>query len=120
MQLSFPTEQAKAYGEKVKEMKKEGKKPSKRAKKILDPDVQDDCGEDLGELGALDETNEVVCWNEAPNNLVEDYMLEESEYNVTDYTRWPWSLALPGNQGISESDARTRLETTRRSLCGCG
>ncbi|CAK0892089.1 unnamed protein product, partial [Prorocentrum cordatum] len=49
----YPTDSAKAYKEKLKSRKAEGHEPKKKVKKILDPEVMDDCGEDLGELNYL-------------------------------------------------------------------
>ncbi|CAK0822523.1 unnamed protein product, partial [Prorocentrum cordatum] len=62
----YPTDFAMAYIEKLKSRKAEGHEPKKKVKKILDPEVMDDCGEDLGELNYL--RNEEVCWWEMPGN----------------------------------------------------
>ncbi|CAK0851968.1 unnamed protein product [Prorocentrum cordatum] len=62
----YPTDSAKAYKEKLKSRKAEGHEPKKKVKRIIDPDVMDDCGEDLGELNYLQ--NEEVCWWEMPDN----------------------------------------------------
>ena len=42
-----------------------------------------DCGEDLGELKTLED--KAVCWWEMPGNLVNDEVLDESKYNLTNH-----------------------------------
>ena len=65
-----------------------GGQPGKRNKKIMDPDVFDDCGEDLGELELLQEDKEELSWQETSGNQVNDYFLDESKCGISDCTHW--------------------------------
>ena len=73
---------------KVKEMKKEGQTPKRKKLPIIDPDVFDDCGEKVSDLAKLDENCEELCWWEMPGDSVENYFLDESEYDIRDFSHW--------------------------------
>ena len=88
MVTSFPTEQAKAYRQKVKDMKQKGEKPKRKTIPILDPEHFDDCGEDLGELEALAHASEDLCWWETLGNLVNDDFLTTSEFRMISEPHW--------------------------------
>ena len=53
---------------------------------MTDSEVFDDCGEELDDLATFDENCEELSWWEMPGNSVENYLLDESERDIRDFS----------------------------------
>ena len=69
-------------------MKEKGEKPKRKKIPFLDPDHFDDSGEEPGDLEALANSTEELCWWENPDKEVDDIVLDASSDGVLNGPHW--------------------------------